>query len=846
MDKVYSKDGKSVKYVGSPRYNGAYLKPSSLEFSAINVPFVIDWEVGDYIDYSYNGQRYYLYSLPQPTKQARVGKAGDSITYSAVQFFAKSKDFEIVPFKDFVIADNKRHFTTRSGVSTYEDLYGIKDRIQACLDEMLPGEWTVRVYDKLSDEQKEEALKTKAFSVDGSLLAALDQVYELWGFGWSHIVEDGKDVLVIGMANVKNEDTIVNTEFIYGKGNALKSLRKSVSNADEIATKLYVYGSNRNMLPRYYNDKEIMDSEGVDIQNLMIPLDKWGQTDGLPDASKAFLIDEAAVAKLGLIPKVVYFDGSDNPEIYPSLEGVTIGDLRGVMNPREDYYPADVWEDSERVDEVYACEMPDDDATEGDDVIPIEMLSILDNHIDIAFSVEGEPNSRRRTLYGAVILEGGNTFGCSTTTSFKVLQKTESVGVGIENIKAFLIVNDNRIPMTVRHTSDFEWDLQADGWAVDKSDKNYVECDVEITITPRISSNFLVYVRHDETTQELFTYNRIANAVLVTTRELGFNLNKMATLGGDGRCTIAMRSGMCAGREFPVGAVAYNHEDDTWELAVKKVIDEDLGISFPNKTYPIAKEDKFVLLDIAMPEIYVRLAEQRLYREGMKLLDEIKSIKPLYEPELNAIAIKEKGLVLREGMYLKLTDEDILDGSDYGLIDTITIDHAEAAIPTFRITLRETKRRSFQQEMQGKVSSLSKAVDAKTDATASSVSRVAKTLTDLFGWNEKNIWVKGSRNLYTEQGAISAGGKNTESGGGGGGVTPRVFTIPAGITEWTSEGKDALNGKFDTQNVVTALYDSLNRQVLADTRLMASGAKFIIKLSFSEATKTNLRLVVIG
>lgn len=99
--------------------------------------------------------------------------------------------------------------------------------------------------------------------------------------------------------------------------------------------------------------------------------------------------------------------------------------------------------------------------------------------------------------------------------------------------------------------------------------------------------------------------------------------------------------------------------------------------------------------------------------------------------------------------------------------------------------------------------------------------------------------------LFTD-GFISAGGKNTESGGGGGGVTPRVFTIPAGITEWTSEGKDALDGKFDTQNVVTALYDSLNRQVLTDTQLMASGAKFIIKLSFSEETKTNLRLVVIG
>ena len=92
---IISKDGKTIRYSGKPRYSGSYLKPSFLEFSEIASPAPIAWEVGDYVDYPRTGMRYRLYSIPQPSKNARKDSYGGAITYSNVQFHAATKELEI-------------------------------------------------------------------------------------------------------------------------------------------------------------------------------------------------------------------------------------------------------------------------------------------------------------------------------------------------------------------------------------------------------------------------------------------------------------------------------------------------------------------------------------------------------------------------------------------------------------------------------------------------------------------------------------------------------------------------------------------------------------------------------
>ena len=370
--KIYSKDGQTVRYEGCPRYNGTYLKVSYLEFSSIASPTPIAWQVGDYVDYPRTGLRYTLRSIPAVKKTAKPGQTGDAFVYQNVQFMAQTQDLAVAPFVDLVPEDNGVHFSTQSAVSTFENAYGIAARIQACLDDLLPGVWDVQVYGDLDADFEERISRAADFSIDGgTCLAACDRMYDIWGIGWTHYKDasSGKDVLLFGRPNTKDSGN-TSTEFVFGRGQGLTAIKRSVANSDEMGTRLRVFGSSRNMLSGYYNGLDIYNAESVDIQNLMIPPSKWGKTDGKPDARKAFLqATDEVVAALGLIPRTHYFDGSDGEEIYPSLEGVTIGDVRDAKEesgdtdyvPTIEIYPSD----SERVDEIKAVVNPEDDGYSG-------------------------------------------------------------------------------------------------------------------------------------------------------------------------------------------------------------------------------------------------------------------------------------------------------------------------------------------------------------------------------------------------------------------------------------------------------------------------------------------------
>lgn len=357
---IYSKDGSTERYSGSLQYNGTYLGVDYLDFRTVTSPAVINWQIGDYVDYERTGIRYKLYSIPQPKKVAGRGAYGAAFEYPNVQFHAPTKELEIAPFRDIVPGDSHIHFSTRPDVSTYEDVYGIAARIQACMDDLYPGKWIIEVYD--TDDTDLTALfkETKDYSVsNGSCLDALSQIYEMWkGVGWIHTYDplSDKDVITIGRANVRDEGN-TSDAFSYGVGNGLTAIRKASANEGEFATRLYVYGSERNIQTRHYNNFDILNKDSVDICNLMLPIEKWGKTYGLPDARKAYLeADLSVIEKYGLIPRAVYFDGNENEEIYPSIEGLTCRQVRNQMiadgQGGSRYLPPDT---EDRIDKVVSA-----------------------------------------------------------------------------------------------------------------------------------------------------------------------------------------------------------------------------------------------------------------------------------------------------------------------------------------------------------------------------------------------------------------------------------------------------------------------------------------------------------
>lgn len=561
---IISKDGADVRYSGEPQYEGSYMGVSTLEFSNVSSPVLIKWEVGDYVDYYRNGMRYTLRSIPEPTKQARPGEYGAAFVYESVVFYAETKDLEIALFRDLVTEDNLIHFSSRPEVATYEDVYGIARRIQECLDDLYPGKWTIRVVDT-EDESLLSLLKEpKSFSVsDGTCLDALAAIYDTWkGIGWTHEYDSvsGKNYITIGGAN---ERTGQNTSdaFAYGKDKGLTSIKKGAANEGEFATRLYVYGSERNIPPKYYNSLPIKDAESVHIPNLMLPVQDWGVTDALPDPRKAFIqADDAIIAKYGLIPRTIRFDGSEREEIYPSIEGLTEEEVREAMialgQGDSEYLPYEVdW----RIDEVVRAFNPEDN--------------------------------------GATITPDGKPIA--------------------EELPATFRLNINSI---------------------------------------------------------------------------GFDPMKQAALANETNAVLSMKSGTCAGREFPI--VSATWDTGTWYLELERQVDDSLNIAFPNKDYPIAKGDRFVMLDIAMPQYYVLLAEKRMHDEAMKVLADYTRVSAFYEPVIDPIKAKKEGWILREGMFMKVYDEDIVDTEskyDYVLIDSITINEA-SELPIYTVTLSEQKR----------------------------------------------------------------------------------------------------------------------------------------------------------
>lgn len=714
---IKSKDGAKVRFEGKPRYIGSYLKPSYLEFSEIASPLPIEWEVGDYVDYPRTGMRYRLYSIPQPSKNARKGARGNSFTYSNVQFHSATKELEIALFRDLVDNDNNIHFSTSPDVATFEGVEGIIRRIQACMNDLYPDRWEIRLasFDAEEDAETIERIsEPKDFALSGgTCLDALSKIYDLWeGIGWFHSHENGKEIITVGYANTRNAGNTTES-YLYGKGNGLTAIRKHQTNKEEFATRLYVYGSERNLPARYYNEKNILNAESVDIRNLMLPLDSWGKTDGLPDARKAYLENAEAVAKFGVIPKVHYFDSVDaGADIYPSIEGMTIGNVRKALTDmgQTEYVPSsDIYSDSERVDEILSAVNPDDDGVINSQGRAYDLSAVVDvpfvtRTVDvfvgaprhfIASNYELASYTFRTSGKGKVTLDP-DVHGYVTDRNYSSVK----VKVQFANYISESAYQASSVMTIAAERDDYgNWafDLPKMTVSFDKTDYDEFPARVFISIEATLASpgdydtaSFTIMQG-----SALFGFNRIVSKEFtISLKQIGFDISERASLG-NGK-VISMKSGMCEGRNFVISSCKYIAESDSWTLVCKRQRDDTLGLLFPNTDYEISAGDRFVLLDIAMPETYVYAASDRLLAEGEKLLAKASRIQNHYEPAIDAKVMIESGRTLREGMFMSIEDEDVVDNTtDYIIIDTLSIYEDESAIPTYKVTLRERRKVTY-------------------------------------------------------------------------------------------------------------------------------------------------------
>lgn len=852
---IYSPTGTAL-YTGTPTFTGQYMKPGLLEFREVSVPRLLALEPGCYVDYDRTGYRYRIYAVPQIKKQARSRSYGGAFVFQGVQLYDPSKQLEYCPFRDLVKGDNRIHFSTQPSISTYEGVDGLARRFEACLRDQYDvngvQSWAVRIAtperDGVDSDLYAMMLEPREFTVSGvNILECLDKVYEIWpDVGWVYAIENGIDTIIIGGGGINAN----NGTYAYGKGRGLTSLTRVAANAEEIANRIFAYGSNQNMLPRWYNSQQIKDAESVDIQNLMLPINQvdtypgWGLTEGLPDAAKAYVEDSVSIEKNGLRPATVYFDGSgEYPAIYPSIRDTTIKMVRLALGSSSaKYYPSTTvyTDEDERIDRVLSAPATFDSGKAGADgkaavKTDSEGVTFSDSGTVIA-SIPAFTKLPFNPFYTkTVAVDGASDYtlklnvpvtGTATLTGALGYLAVVVRAYRINNDSTETLVGERETKMEQSTTDSTAWTFKTASLTVSRESfaaGQSVRFEARVVIAKTVQNGGGAYTISLTGNASYSVAFFRAKTFTISIRQVGFDINEQAALG-DGK-TIAMRSGKCAGRSFAINDVQYDEATDSWMLECWRTEDESLSQWFPNTDYPIEADDEFVLLDIAMPETYIGMAETKLLQAAQELLADSAVERWQYTPEIDAKYMIENHRIIRAGDFMVLIDRDLIEGSgdddpddpdielryfqqagggyyltrndeeiafvdDAGairiIVDTIVINEGESAIPTYKVTLRDRKKKTWTAS-ESPTPTSTKSVgntderDAAqyidlsnyvtTDMFESLSSRVATLEAESFFMldTDGNITLKAAYQNLWVPGWLAAGGVGTGGGGGGGG-----------------------------------------------------------------------------
>ena len=704
--KVYRK-GIEVIEIEDFKQVGRFMEVAQIECT-IKSPVPITFEIGDYVIYDYNNLKYSLYDIPTPKKQARRGSYGEAFTYD-LKFKADTEQLVICPFLDLVANDNGLHYTSLPSFSTFENVYGIVARLQANMDYLYPNQWRFDVVSTTDAELLETLSEAKEFSISGeSCFDGLKKVYDTWGVSYIHTFENGINVITLG----KSAGTT--SLFRYGKGQGLRTIKRNIQNADQLCTRVYPFGSTRNIPARWYNDKGYI-GDAQYAPNLMIPPSKW--VDGKPQGAyiDAIINGENRIEKYGLRIKTFSYDGSDSnkDEIYPSVEKVTAKNIRDAKAELGETtnIPSARYADSERMDEVLVGSTISDDGTgsEAGYVLYSDKqtasVSRYSDEVEIAEYV-GETKYKLLSYQKTLTLCSFNIektanyriYEVANLISFKKndLESTVNAEVYIKRPSGdFIRLAGSTLTFTDKLEANLRLSDSASEIVASEVGKYSLIAKISVTwsvdyVVPQIGED--VYLQYTVQGNDV----TIARGTSVLTpffsieiKQIGFNLDDYTASSGTVK-TISFKSGFCSGRTFNITGCKYSEANDSWVLSCRRNDDSSVSQMFPNSIFPISTGDQFILLNINMPDLYVHTAMQRLYDAAYSDLKHFSLPQYQIEPEIDNIQMLRSPQILKEGMYMPIEDTD-LNLNEEILIDSVTITDKEREPRKFEVVLRNDK-----------------------------------------------------------------------------------------------------------------------------------------------------------
>lgn len=263
----------------------------------------------------------------------------------------------------------------------------------------------------------------------------------------------------------------------------------------------------------------------------------------------------------------------------------------------------------------------------------------------------------------------------------------------------------------------------------------------ELVSADQMSDDGVGVINGDKTEAEPPTFK-------VTVKDLGFNLWDHRTSEAP---VLSFKTGMLGGREFEiVNCEAIKSSGDKavgYELELNRVYDDDIKLWFPYKDYNAKGSDqntsfpdKFALLHIEMPEVYVKAAAQRLKEAAEAWLAKNDYSRSVYAPKVDEIfmarqhdeAMASGGTIaslhdtLCEGMLMLFEDEDLnIDASIF--IDQLTIKEGDGPVPTYEVVLKEEKTVGRLDKMQNQIDSLASGIGQNGGYNAAQIRALIET-----------------------------------------------------------------------------------------------------------------------
>lgn len=401
----------------------------------------IDWAVGDFCEF--RGETFTLNYVPSVTQKAGTNERQDAYTYENVKFDSFQEELtrclmlDITATNGEYIAAQGTNYTgsskftlfcgeTYANGATLTPVCVLVAKMQANLDRMYGvNGWKIFVdttstyINAAGDAVLVTHTEDKALKFDNTTVAqALAEVHNT--FDLDYCIRGRNIYIGYNLKNLTSDNDNETFAFGYGKGypthesqnKALFQIKRIANPQQKIVTRLRAFGSTKNMPYRYYNRIYHL-SQSLFPTNLQLPdtfaeLSTKNSHNALRDAqyginpvtnlpylrhvkgstNDSYIDkgDSALQCPEGIREHSARWDGSDSnlPEIYPTIEEATYGELRGALVEDQDgrsgsgSFPN--YSDSERIDKLLAIGYSSegslvDDANKGDGILPESGIS---------------------------------------------------------------------------------------------------------------------------------------------------------------------------------------------------------------------------------------------------------------------------------------------------------------------------------------------------------------------------------------------------------------------------------------------------------------------------------------